>query len=237
MDRVVAGRVCPVCGHLNPPLAEWCESCARRLPTPAADLPAAGYGRSLDTDQAGVGAASVRRLRRWVIVALLLGVVGLVLGASALLLPFAVPGYAGSFAHHPPMTIYDRAFAAPVTRHCISPSPPPCTSYDTIVVGFDNASVPGSPSGLALVNLSYQLNRSCSTCILEVFHGNVSTGGGLLGNNQILFLFVNGTGNVTGTLAGGTDQMVLVNELTYGPSGGPVTLHLKIVYLGQLLYS
>jgi hypothetical protein len=169
-----------------------------------------------------------------VTVAVVLAVAGLALGASALVLPFGVPGYAGSFAHRAPQSLYDQAIVADL-RYCAGAYPlSQCPYFLTSFAGFDNLSVPFSTGGLGVVNVSFELNHSCNTCFVEIFRGNLTNAQlPFPGFPGTLFLPLNGTGSTITLLPQGVDRILVVNE-SQGSYWGPVTVELKVLYLGPL---
>jgi hypothetical protein len=204
------------------------------MPTVAADSPLTGYDRARAAGAPSPGAGLVPR--RWMVVALALGTAALVIGATALILPLAVPGYPGSLAAPSPQTIYDQQLGAPLREYCVDYNQlGNCISFGEVVIGFDNFTVPGAAGALGIVNLTFSLNHTCGTCALEIFRGNYSTGAFVIGGYSELLLAVNGSGVATGLLPAGVDHLVLANEQG-GAYFGPVTLRLTIVYVGTLSY-
>jgi hypothetical protein len=170
-----------------------------------------------------------------VAVAVVLAVAGLALGVSALVLPLAVPGYAGSYAHRAPSTLYDKAVAADLPHCAGAYSLSQCPLFLVSFAGYDNFTIPITDRGLGVVNVSFQLNHSCDSCELEIFQGNFSTQPILSVYPGSLFLLLNGTGSTVTLLSEGVERIVVVNY-SQGSYWGPVTAQLKILYLGPLRY-
>ncbi|MCI4319636.1 MAG: hypothetical protein L3K23_05860 [Thermoplasmata archaeon] len=174
--------------------------------------------------------------RRWLTVVTVLGVAALAVGVAALVLPFALPGYPGSLTPRSPQTIYDKQLDAPLREYCTAyDQMGNCVSFGETVIGFDNLTVPGADGTLGVVNLSFSLNHSCNTCLLELFRGNLSTGPLFVGGSSEIGVLLNGSSSEVGLLPAGIEHVLLVNE-RFGAYNGPVSLLLAVVYEGTLFY-
>ena len=174
--------------------------------------------------------------RRWLTVATVLGVAALVVGATALILPLAVPGYPGSLTPHSPQTLYQKRLDAPIREFCTGyNSLGNCVSFGVLVIGYDNFTVPGAAGTLGVVNVSFSLNHTCDTCLFAIYQGNLTGGAAFFGGYTEIEVAVNGSGAALGLLAAGVEHMVLFNE-RLGAYPGPISLALTVVYLGTLAY-
>ncbi|HZY69874.1 MAG TPA: zinc ribbon domain-containing protein [Thermoplasmata archaeon] len=153
------GTVCPTCGHPNPPSATFCESCARRLPVGLAGTAPTGTGTP-DRDVL----REIRGQRRYLVAAIALGSVGLVLGATAFVLPYAVPGYAPSAHPSTPTVLFGGALS---WRTCTATFGSNCTAA-TAGNRVVDVVIPGDPNTESAINLTVRMNRSCPDCWVVV---------------------------------------------------------------------